>query len=275
LALKLARRDGGVIVNADSMQVYSGLGILTARPGPSELAVAPHRLYGHVDPCDAYSTGRWLRDVGTLAGTGLFGERRAIFVGGTGLYFRALLGGLSPMPPVPEELSRRWRHELAAKGARALHGILSERDPVAAAVLEPADGQRIVRALEVLEASGRSILDWRRATNAPLVDPGSVRHILVVPDRETLVARIERRLDRMLEEGAAEDVEKLLARKLDPALPAMKAIGVREIGAALAGEITMAEATRRAKAATRQYAKRQATWFRHQLGEQWERITLP
>jgi tRNA dimethylallyltransferase len=271
LALDMARRLDGVIVNADSMQVYSVLRLLTARPGEAETRIAPHHLYGHVAPNENYSTGRWLRDVRRLAETGTFGDRIPIFVGGTGLYFRALLGGLSPMPAVPTEISERWRRTLAEQGPRELHGLLRKRDPEAALKLEPADGQRIVRALEVLEASGRSILAWRSEAPEALVDPAGAEMILLEPDRKLLVERIERRFDRMIEEGAGREVEALLALDLDPSLPAMKAIGVREIAAALGGRIGMEEAIERAKAATRQYAKRQATWFRHQMGPEWRR----
>jgi tRNA dimethylallyltransferase len=272
MALEMAVRRGGVIVNADSMQVYSVLRVLTARPSEGELAKAPHFLYGHVDPSENYSTGRWLRDVRQLAETGAFRERIPIFVGGTGLYFRALLGGLSPMPAIPAEISERWRRALAEEGPQALHRVLREQDPQAALRLEPADGQRIVRALEVLEASGRSILAWQAEASDALVDPAGAEMILLEPDRQLLVERIERRFDRMIEEGAQAEVEKLLALGLDPSLPAMKAIGVREIAAALDGRLSIGEAIERAKAATRQYAKRQATWFRHQMGSEWRRL---
>lgn len=271
LALDLARRRDGVIVNADSMQVYSVLDILTARPGRAELAAAPHFLYGHVHPGEACSAGTWLRDVRRLAETGAFANRLPIFVGGTGLYFRALLGGLAPMPPIPKEVSDRWRYELVERGPDKLHRILSREDPEAARMLRPSDGQRIVRALQVLEVSGRSILTWRAEAAGPLVDTCQAEMLLVDPDRSAIVERINRRFDQMIEKGAAAEVEALMALGLDPALPAMKAIGVREIVAALAGETTMEEAIERSKIATRQYAKRQTTWFRHQMGPEWKR----
>ncbi len=271
LALDLARRTGGVIVNADSMQVYSVLDVLTARPGKEELAEAPHFLYGHVHPGEAQSAGNWLRDVAGLADAGEFVRRPAIFVGGTGLYFRALLGGLAEMPPIPREVSDRWRYELAERGSDKLHRILSREDPAAARMLRPTDGQRIVRALQVLEVSGRSILAWRAEAVEPLVDGDQSEMILIEPDRSLLIKRIERRFDQMIEKGAAAEVEALVALGLDPTLPAMKAIGVREIAAALAGEMTMEAAIERSKIATRQYAKRQTTWFRHQMGPEWKR----
>jgi tRNA dimethylallyltransferase len=271
LALDLARRHGGVVVNADSMQVYGVLDVLTARPGLKETEAVPHRLYGHVHPSEDYSVGRWLDDVAGLARAGELG-RRPVFVGGTGLYFRALLGGLSPMPAVPPEVSARLRALLAAEGAPALHRLLSGRDPAAAARLRPGDGQRIVRALEVLEVSGRSILQWQAGAGIPLVDPASAERLLLDPPRPEIVRRIDARLGRMVGEGAVEEVRALLSLGLAPDMPAMKAIGVRAFAAFLAGEIDLAEAVARAGAATRQYAKRQATWFRHQTGGEWQRL---
>jgi tRNA dimethylallyltransferase len=273
LALEMARRLGGVIVNADSMQVYSILRVLTARPDEAQMEMAPHLLYGHVHPRENHSTGQWLRDVRKLAEAGAFGDRVPIFVGGTGLYFRALLGGLAPMPPIPPHISERWRRRLAQEGPQALHRMLQKEDAEAALKLKPADGQRIVRALEVLEVSGRSILAWQSEASDALVDRESAEMILLDPERKLLVERIEQRFDGMIKEGAAEEVEALLALRLDPALPAMKAIGVREIAAALDGRVGMEEAIERAKAATRQYAKRQGTWFRHQTGPEWQRRT--
>ncbi|HVW54875.1 MAG TPA: tRNA (adenosine(37)-N6)-dimethylallyltransferase MiaA [Rhizobiaceae bacterium] len=271
LALDLARREGGIVVNADSMQVYSVLRVLTARPGAEELATAPHLLYGHVDPRDAYSTGDWLRDVTYLAEEGAFEGRRAIFVGGTGLYFRALLGGLSAMPAIPADIRAYWRARLSEEGAEALHRVLRERDADAATAIGPSDGQRVLRALEVLEASGRSILSWQAEPAKPLVDPRSARKIVIEPERGLLRKRIDQRFDGMVAGGALEEVETLMRLAPDPARPAMKAIGVRELEAFLAGRTTLEQAIEQAKAASRQYAKRQTTWFRHQLEKGWER----
>jgi tRNA dimethylallyltransferase len=267
----MAMQRGGVVVNADSMQVYSVLRILTARPDEAQTHMAPHFLYGHVHPRENYSTGQWLRDVRELAETDAFRDRIPVFVGGTGLYFRALLGGLAPMPAIPPGVSERWRRALAEEGPQELHRVLQKEDAEAARKLKPADGQRIVRALEVLEASGRSILAWQAEAPEALVDQGGAEMILLDPERKLLVERIEKRFDGMIEEGAAAEVEALLALRLDPALPAMKAIGVREIAAALDGRLRMDAAIARAKTATRQYAKRQGTWFRHQMGPKWER----
>lgn len=275
LALELAESIGGTIVNADSMQGYSVLDVLTARPSAEEMRRAPHFLYGHVDPRTAYSTGAWLRDVIALSDRGRLSGTRPIFVGGTGLYFRALEEGISEMPGIPQNVRERWRYELADKGADKLHRILMREDPRVAMMLKAGDGQRIVRALEVLQASGRSILDWQADRGKPLIDRASASFVVVEPDRAELVARIDRRFDGMVGAGALEEVNALAAMKLDPQLPAMKAIGVRELSAALAGEIAMADAIERAKIATRQYAKRQSTWFRHQLSAHWQRLRQP
>ncbi|MBZ9941984.1 tRNA (adenosine(37)-N6)-dimethylallyltransferase MiaA [Mesorhizobium sp. BR1-1-13] len=271
LALDLAERIGGVIVNADSMQAYSVLDVLTARPEAADLARAPHYLYGHVHPGTAYSTGAWLRDVTRLIEDGAL-SRRPIFVGGTGLYFRALAEGISEMPDIPRQVRDRWRYELKEQGAVKLHGILLREDSRAAMQLKPTDSQRIVRALEVLDASGRSILDWQAARGRPLIDRQTARFFVIEPDRATLVGRIERRFDQMLAKGALDEVRQLASLRLDSQLPAMKAIGVRELQATMAGQSGFPEAIERAKIATRQYAKRQTTWFRHQLGPEWQRL---
>ncbi|UVK41571.1 tRNA (adenosine(37)-N6)-dimethylallyltransferase MiaA [Mesorhizobium sp. AR10] len=272
LALDLAERKGGVIVNTDSMQGYSVLDVLTARPSAAELARAPHFLYGHVHPSTAYSTGAWLRDVMKLLDDGTLSGRPVIFVGGTGLYFRALAEGISEMPDIPQSIRDRWRYELKEQGSAKLHSILLREDSAVAMLLKPTDSQRIVRALEVLDASGRSILEWQVARGLPLIDRTSAHFLVIEPDRAALVERIEVRFDRMLDRGALDEVERLAALGLDPELPAMKAIGVRELQAAMAGDMSFPEAIERAKIATRQYAKRQATWFRHQLGPEWHRL---
>ncbi|WEX11385.1 tRNA (adenosine(37)-N6)-dimethylallyltransferase MiaA [Chelativorans sp. AA-79] len=273
LALDLARRSGAVIVNADSMQVYEVLSLLTARPGPAELAAAPHRLYGYVPPDEAYSTGRWLQDVEHLIQAKEMEGKPVIFVGGTGLYFRALTEGLAPMPDIPGPVRAHWRGRLAEEGAVALHERLAKLDPISAARIRRSDGQRIVRALEVIDASGAPISAWQAEASRPLVDIASTRKMVLTPERATLVRRIEERFDRMIALGAVEEVRALLKLDLAPSMPAMKAIGVRELAAAIAGEIGMEDAVLRAKAATRQYAKRQMTWFRHQLGPDWEHKT--
>jgi tRNA dimethylallyltransferase len=271
-ALELAERTGGVIVNTDSMQGYAVLEIVTARPGTDELSRVPHELYGHVHPSTPYSTGAWLRDVRRLYESGAFTQTPPVFVGGTGLYFRALVEGLSDMPEIPGNVRDRWRYELNERGAARLYRILMREDPRAALSINPSDGQRLVRALEVLEHSGRSILDWQAERGRPLIDRASARFLVVEPDRAELVGRIGQRFDGMIARGALAEVERLLALRLDPQLPAMKAIGVRELAAVLDGTMSQAEAIERAKIATRQYAKRQATWFRNQFGPEWQRV---
>ncbi len=272
LALRLARETGGVIVNTDSMQVYSVLEKLTARPDVEELAAAPHRLYGHVHPSVDYSTGQWLRDVEALEAGGEFGSKRPIFCGGTGLYFKALVEGLSEMPDVPQSIRERWRYRLGEEGASKLYNLLLREDPEVAMRLKPGDGQRIVRALEVLDASGRSILEWQAERGVPIVDTRSATKIVIEPDRDELDRRIAARFDAMLDAGALDEVKALNALALDPSKPAMKAIGVREITALIENRATREETVERARIATRQYAKRQSTWFRNQTGPEWLKI---
>ena len=272
LAVRLAAEHGGVVINADSMQVYDTLGILTARPQPADMAGIEHRLYGHVPAGAAYSTGDWLREAVAVVAELREREKLPVFVGGTGLYFRALTGGLSDMPVIPEEVRERLRGRLAAEGAEALHQELAQRDTDTAARLMPGDGQRIVRALEVLDATGRSISAFQSATGPAVIAPERAEKIVVLPDRAVLAARIDRRFGQMLQSGAVEEVKALLALNLSPAMPVMKAIGVPQIAAMLAGQMSEAEVIERGAAATRQYAKRQMTWFRNQLDESWQRI---
>jgi len=269
LAVRMAQETGGFIVNTDSMQVYDVLDLLTARPGKADLAAAEHHLYGHVAPSISYSTGRWLDDVASLLSQPQMKGRTPIFVGGTGLYFRALLGGLSQMPEVSGDVRAYWRGRMETDGPEFLHGVLGERDPDMAATLKPADSQRIVRALEVLESTGKSLLDWQQTKGRALVDDNSARKIVLAPDRAWLSERIARRFALMWGNGAIDEVKALLALDLDPALPAMKAIGVREITAYIEGSLSRDEAIERSVIATRQYAKRQSTWFRNQLDASW------
>jgi len=272
LAVELAAEHGGVVINADSMQVYDTLNVLTARPQPEEMGGIEHRFYGQVPAGAAYSTGDWLREAARLAAELRKQGRLPVFVGGTGLYFRALTGGLSDMPTIPDAIRRTLRGRLAAEGAEVLHRALAERDPETAMRLKPGDGQRIVRALEVLETTGRSISAFQVASGPAIVDAERAEKIVVLPDRAALAARIDRRFAAMLENGAVEEVKALLALDLSPAMPVMKAIGVPQIVAMLAGEMSREEVIARGAAATRQYAKRQMTWFRNQLDESWRRI---
>ncbi|MDG4670500.1 tRNA (adenosine(37)-N6)-dimethylallyltransferase MiaA [Shinella sp. 838] len=272
LAVRLAAEHGGVVVNADSMQVYDTLDILTARPQPDDMGGIEHRLYGHVPAGATYSTGDWLREATAVVTELRQREKLPVFVGGTGLYFRALTGGLSDMPAIPEAVRTRLRARLVQEGAEALHHALEIGDPQTAARLKPADGQRIVRALEVLEATGQSISAFQAARGPAVIDADRAQKIVVLPDRAVLAARIDRRFAAMLASGAVAEVQALLALDLSPAMPVMKAIGVPQIAAMLADEMSAAEVAERGAAATRQYAKRQMTWFRNQLDESWQRI---
>ena len=263
LALHMAKKTGGFIVNTDSMQVYDVLDLLSARPQSDELREAEHFLYGHVAPSVSYSTGKWFADVEALLSRADLRTRTPIFVGGTGLYFRALLGGLSQMPEVPADVREHWRNRMSEEGAEEL-------DPEIAATLRPTDSQRIVRALEVFEGTGKSLLHWQKNTGTALVDDASATKIVLLPDRKWLGERIAQRFNLMWDHGALDEVRVLNALHLDPALPAMKAIGVREISAFFAGEMTREDAIERSIIATRQYAKRQSTWFRNQLDESWK-----
>jgi len=265
LALELAAKLGGVIINADSMQVYRDLRIITARPTPDEEKRVPHRLYGHVDAAENYSVGRWFGEAAAaLADT--FGQGRpAIMTGGTGLYFSTLTRGIAAVPPVPAEIRRVVRNRLTTEGVAALHQELSKRDPATAARLKPGDRARITRALEVLLATGRSLTQWHEDNMPARLDLAAAAKVFLMPNRDELGLRIDARFDAMMSAGALEEVRAFAARNLDPNLPAMKAHGVPWLIRHLKGEIAMAEAVAQAKRDTRRYTKRQATWFRNQL----------
>lgn len=265
LALELATTFGGVVINADSMQVYRDLRVITARPTPAEEARAPHRLYGHVDAAEPYSVGRWLGEARAMLAEASERGWLPILVGGTGLYFKALTQGLSAIPPIPPAVRHAVRARLEAEGAPALHEELARRDPESAARIRPADRTRIARALEVFEATGRSLRAWHRDGTRPVLDPGRAVKVFLDLPRDELVRRIETRFDQMLAAGAVEEVRALAARGLDPAMPAMKAHGVPWLIRHLRGEMTLAAAAVEAKRDTRRYTKRQITWFRHQL----------
>ena len=267
LALALAQKAGGIIVNADSMQVYRDLRVITARPTPEEEALLPHRLYGHVDAAVNFSAGSWVNDAAGVVGEARTQNRRPIFVGGSGLYFKALTSGLSAVPPIPAAIREAVRARLERDGVEALHAELALRDPAGAERLKPRDRTRIARALEVVDATGRSLTDWHREGLPPLLPPGSFSALFLEPDRAALYARIDARFTSMLAGGALDEVAALALRGLDPLLPAMKAHGVPALIRHLKGEITLQEAAEIGRADTRHYAKRQFTWFRHQLPE--------
>lgn len=267
LALALAERFGGTIVNADSMQVYGDLAILTARPAAADMARVPHRLYGHVAGSTAYSVGLWLGEARRAIAAAEAEGRLPIIVGGTGLYFQALAEGIAPVPDIPADVRAHWRARAAEIGAEALHAELTRRDPVMAARLRPSDPQRITRALEVLEATGRSLADWQAVPGEPVLPESGTLRLVVAPEREVLRARCDSRFDAMLAAGALGEVAALLAQRLDPALPVMRALGVGPLARHLQGELDLAAATERAKAETRQYAKRQLTWLRRAMAD--------
>jgi len=265
LALSLAEKLGGSVVNADSMQVYRDLRVITARPPPQEEARAPHVLYGHVDASENYSVGRWCRDIGAALAEISAQGRVAILVGGTGLYFKALTSGLAAVPPTPPEIRAQVRARLDSEGVAPLYAELLARDEKTAHRLMPNDRSRICRALEVVQATGRPLSDWHREGMPALVDLARAAKIFLTCERKQLVARINTRFAAMLATGALEEVRALEARKLDPLLPAMKAHGVPWLIRHLRGEITLDEAAEGARMDTRRYAKRQVTWFRNQM----------
>ena len=271
-ALDLADRHGGVVINADSMQVYDTLQVLTARPSLSDIRDIPHFLYGHVPAAARYSTGDWLRDMKSLIDRVRQQGQVPVIVGGTGLYFKALTGGLSDMPEIADDVRGPLRAMMAADGPEAMHALLRQRDPVMAQKLNAQDSQRILRALEVVTATGRSIADFQGTAGEMIIDPARAQKHIVLPERPVLYGRINRRFEVMLDQGAVEEVEALLRLDLSPAMPVMRAIGVSQIAAMLKGEMTRSEVIEKASTATRQYAKRQMTWFRNQMDDSWQRM---
>ena len=271
LALALAQRIGGEIINADSMQVYRDFRILTARPSPEEEARAPHHLYGHIDAAELYSTGRWLSDaLAAIAGIQVRGAT-PILVGGTGLYFKALTQGLADIPAADPDLRARLRERMAREGAPALHAELARVDPATAPRLDANDAPRILRALEVYETTGESISALQAGTR-PALAREQWAGLALTPGREALYAAINARLDIMLAAGALGEVCAFAARKLDAALPATKAHGAPALMAHLRGELSLAEAAEIGKRDTRRYAKRQFTWIAGQMPD-WPRVS--
>lgn len=264
MALAIAREFDGVVINADSMQVYDVLRVVTARPSAEDEALAPHRVYGVLSPAVACSAAAW-KDLAAEAMRAAWAAGKLpVVVGGTGLYLRTLMHGISPIPDIPDGIRTAARDRLAAMGNAAFHAELAARDPIMAARLDPANSQRLARAWEVLEATGRSLADWQAAPMEGAV-PARYHTFALLPPRDALYASCDRRFGLMMVHGAAEEVRALMAMKLDPALPAMKALGVPELAAWLKGEIDRDTAILRACQATRNYAKRQMTWFRNQL----------
>lgn len=266
LAIEMARARGSRIVNADSMQVYGVLERLTARPNPDELAAAPHCMFGHVDPGRRYSTGAWLADAEAEILRAEKQNQELIFVGGTGLYFDALINGFAEVPPIPHKEIQDAEKLIQGLDASGRLTLLTEHDPITAARIGVADPQRVVRALSVLSATGKPLSAFQQDNRPGPLAGYALERIVLMPERAVLRQRIAARFAAMMDSGAIEEVEALLALRLDPSLPAMKAIGVADIAALLRGEVSRAEAVERAVIATRQYAKRQATWFRNRMG---------
>ncbi|MDD9909249.1 MAG: tRNA (adenosine(37)-N6)-dimethylallyltransferase MiaA [Ahrensia sp.] len=273
LALEVAARMDGEIINADSMQIYAALPILTAQPSHEDQALQPHHLYGVVPPEDSFSVAAWL----AAAQKALHEVRRrnqiAIFVGGTGLYFKALEQGLAEVPPIPDGVRVPIRKRLSREGSEKLHAELAGRDPSLARKLKPGDGHRIARALEVMEATGRSLQDFRQeAQSTALLNALNTFKVALMPPRATLHERINTRSEAMMSAAIIDEVRDLLDRNIDPSATIMQAIGVKPITEHLKGVLTLDETTARLQAATRQYAKRQSTWFRGQHGPDWNHV---
>lgn len=265
LAVALAQRCGGTVINADSMQVYRDLRVLSARPDAAEEAAAPHRLYGHVDGALNHSAARYARDVAPLLAELEQAGSLPVLVGGTGLYFKAVTEGLSPMPPVPEDVRSAFRARVEGSETALLHAELAERDPAMAGRLRPSDRLRIMRALEVVLATGRSLATFQGEREPGPLGEGRLLRLFVMPERAEVRARIDRRFEAMMAQGALDEVARLRERRLDPLLPVMRAHGVPGLIAHLDGKTSLAEAVARGQADTRAYAKRQVTWFRHQM----------
>jgi tRNA dimethylallyltransferase len=263
LALKRAQELGGIIVNTDALQVYDGLRLITARPGDDDLAAARHELYGFVDPAVRFSTGDWGRAAARIIESA--GSTPLVFAGGTGLYFESLIKGFADVPEIPSSAFAWAEAEVHGLDREGRTKLIAARDPAMTGRLKGNDPQRVIRALAVLKATGRSLASYQDAAQKPLLTGWTLERIVLNPPREVLRERIAQRFELMLEQGGVEEVEALLARKLDPSLPAMKAIGVREIGDWIAGRSTREEMIERAVTATRQYAKRQRTWFRGRM----------
>ena len=265
LALERARALGGVIVNTDALQVYDGLRLLTARPGEADLAAAPHRLYGTVPAAQRFSTGNWARLAQKIIAES--DGAPLIFVGGTGLYFETLTNGFADVPVVGADALAAAEAEVEGLDGEARGALIAARDPLMAARLRAPDPQRVVRALAVLNESGRSLASFQDAIQRPLLEGYELERLVLSPDRVVLRQRIAARFDAMLAQGAIAEVEALLAQKLDPSLPLMKAIGVPEISDFLAGRSRREDMIDRSVIATRQYAKRQRTWLRGRMAE--------
>jgi tRNA dimethylallyltransferase len=271
LGLRLAEAIGAEIVGADALQLYADLPILSAAPTPAERARISHHLVGVADAADGWSAGRWLRAATQALADIAARGKPAVVVGGTGLYFRALTQGLAETPATVASVRRAAEAEYEALGEADFRARLAQRDPAAAARISPGDRQRLVRAWEVWQATGRALSDWQ-ATNEGALPPGSWRAVALEPPRGVLYDRCDARFERMVAGGALAEVAALAARDLDPLLSALKAVGYPELAAHLRGELPLAQAVEAASRETRRYAKRQTTWMRGQMAD-WPRIT--
>ncbi|MDE1900798.1 MAG: tRNA (adenosine(37)-N6)-dimethylallyltransferase MiaA [Alphaproteobacteria bacterium] len=264
LAMQIARREKGAIINADAMQVYAGLPVLTAQPDIADRAEIPHLLYEITDPAEASSAGKWLTQAQNAIAQVTAAGRTPILVGGTGLYFRALLGGLADIPPIPDAVRVETAHLYDQLGEEEFRAALAGKDPESAARIARNDRQRLVRAYEVVAHTGKALAAWQQDGAAATAGDDLYERRLVLPPRDALYAACDKRFVSMIDRGAIDEVRDLMARNLSPALPAMKILGLREIAAYLRDEITRADMTAKAQQATRNYAKRQMTWFRNQ-----------
>ena len=271
LALRLAEKRDGAIVNADSAQVYRDLRILSARPGQEDEARAPHLLYGYRDGAEACSAADWALDAKAAIREAHARGKLPILAGGTGLYLRILLEGIAPVPPIEGEI----RAKVRALGVAEAHQALSSEDPEAATRLRPTDTTRVARALEVVRSTGRVLAEWQREKSGGIGSYVRLVPLVLLPPRDWLYERCDRRFEAMMDEEGLEEVRALLSRRLDPSLPVMRAIGVREIAGFLGGTLSRAECIAAGQAATRQYAKRQYTWFSRQPPAHWPRFAEP
>ena len=274
LALEMAKRYDGEIINTDSMQIYPVLNVLTARPSTEDMQIVPHHLYGFAQLNEPYSVARWLNAVEPLLADMKARNKTPVFVGGSGLYFTALLEGLTRVPEIPVEIRQQVRQDLVDKGAEEMHLRLSELDTIGATKLHASDGQRIARALEVVLATGKSLSAFQSMGNStPLIGGNNMLKMLIMPPRNVLHERINDRAETMKNSSIVEEVETLLALKLPAESTVLRAIGVSQLESYICGKENLDEALNRIKAATRQYSKRQSTWFNNQFGADWEKTT--
>ncbi|MBL1405856.1 MAG: tRNA (adenosine(37)-N6)-dimethylallyltransferase MiaA [Rhizobiales bacterium] len=274
LAIELAKRHNGAIINTDSMQVYDILSVLTARPQPEEMQGIPHLLFGHVHPSELYSTAKWIKDVQNALAKIRDMGKVPIFAGGTGLYFKALLEGLSPIPDIDIEVRNKWRSIAETAKEGVLHEKLKSLDAAGSKKIKVGDTQRLVRAIEVIDGTGKPLNYWQAQQNkTPLLSGNNCQKIVLLPSRELLRERAELRFQQMVEQGALEEVRVLMALNLSNDLPAMRAIGVKFIGQYLEKQISLDKASELSINATRQYSKRQGTWFRNQFDDNWNAIS--